>query len=308
MSSEATNSIRQAERAGFYLGATAVMAKLQRRRVLEIFPCPAERWPGQVVFARDLLSPWDKRRGKLGQLAEQNRVEEAVLVHISGAVAVDLLDNGPSIFEHDPSVQQAHHLLIDMDWLKSEAKAHLQWLRHRATKLLAHPMTWRSVVALAEASMSQHRLGEKQIRSAIDTAKQRKRVGGKEHFVLINSDSSLPDLDTVPAKKDKICKPLPPVQNRKTHDGIVTEEVVRKVRAEMRDPASLQHIVTRLRQVEPYLWAAIENEMKHFSPLAETAGINPLELVAPAVLRCGLLVAELLNQGHSALWETAETI
>src|SRR5438034_596076 len=93
VTTEMDDIARLMEQAGVYLGAMVVMARHQKRRVIEVVRND-RAWPGTIRFPRPLVTEWERKFARFGHRTPFAQVERGVLVHIAGAVAVDLLGEG----------------------------------------------------------------------------------------------------------------------------------------------------------------------------------------------------------------------
>lgn len=293
------------DKAGFiWLAAMATMARLQRFRVIRVNSFTAGG-KASVRLARPLVTEFDRKFYRYGYRKSRTQVERGVLVLIAGAVALDIGGAAKRPFKDDPGVISALRILEEVDWWRSEARSHLDLLRHQATRLFARTSEWRTIVAIADLLGTQPVISETQLRKIAAEARIGKLANGCEHFVVLQRDSQLPSLTDVkkPVPNHQTVVACEPVR----HDGVVTPAILRRSLAAVSDSTHFAELRRRLCQTEPDLMVTIEREAH--------AAVNQLDHVpqftrdsaaAAAIVRCGIFVADAIQRGHSSLWETTE--
>lgn len=307
------DAVRNAERAGLYIGAIAVMAREFRRRVSEAVITPDEPWLGHVHMPAELATRHDKKQAKLGKTDGQRRVQEAAMILMSGAVALDLLeDSNPPLFTTDPLVMRARKMLIESTFWAAEAAAALTWLRHRTVASLACARQWRLVAGVAEALMADTRLSERYLNQLIGKISTGRMKSSRQWVIcldlksaeLLNDSASPPASQPLAEAQLLLRTPITPP--KEATDALVTRDVHLGVAKQFNTPGQLSKAMERLKEREPVVFWAIQQEAGLMDEHFRRANTPPVLTAAAAVIRCGTLVAELLYQGHARLWATAE--
>lgn len=298
--SQFSPSLRRAELGGIYLGAMAVVAKSQRRCVLNI-EYDEIKWPGRIEFDRPVITHFERDFAKHGHDAQRSQVDRGVMILLAGVTAIDLIDQETHIHRADANVERARKALREVDWWYSEAEAHLSWLRHRVARLLAVDQEWKVIAALAQAIMVSGTLDKRQIAKVIATAKPSSAnsngrtilIQRESEFVFSQGQNDVASADARPSSHRR--------QSTMT-DGIVTQAIVGEVSRALAHADVRRTAVARMNQVEPSLLAVIRANAQTVHQKFPRMPEPHLNALRDAVFQSGLVVAEVMRRAVRELW------